>query len=84
MKTKSLMVAVAVGMLASLPAYAFPSFNYATYASRFRPAQPAPSTVAKAQTPASQAKPEMQVAVMGKAPSSWHGAAPRACATHSH
>jgi hypothetical protein len=84
MKTKCLIVAFVVGMLASMPAYAW-TWNNATYAARFRTAQPARATAAK---------PEVQVAVMGisslqpKASNSggdiWFGSSPRSHATHSH
>jgi hypothetical protein len=57
MKTKSLIIAVMLGALASTSAHAFGYWNNATYASRFRPA---PET----QT---QAKPEVQVAVLASA-----------------
>jgi hypothetical protein len=59
MKVNSLVLTVAVGLLAALPAHAWNGINNATYASRYRPVQPA----------ASQAKSELQVAVMAKSTS---------------
>jgi hypothetical protein len=89
MKPKSLIITLAVGLLAAGPAYAFGSFNSATYASRFRPAQPAPSASAKVRPTASQEKSEIQVAIMVTSPSQatgdiWFGTSPRTHATHSH
>ncbi len=85
-------MAVAVGMLGTLSASAFGTWNNATYASRYRrDAQPAAC---------GQAKPEVQVAVMATAtaqstankPSTNNQGAQNAnmwgqrnwCATHSH
>jgi hypothetical protein len=94
MKTKSLMAALVVGMLATLPAHAFPYFNRGTYASRFRPAQPAPATRAQSQPTSSQPNSELQVAVMAKSQAGatannfggdmWYGSSSRSRATHSH
>jgi hypothetical protein len=93
MKTKGLILAFVAGMLASTPAYAW-TWNSATYASRFRPVQPAPSTVAKPQPAAGQSNSDVQVAVMAKSPSQqtagnsggdkWFGTDQRSRATHSH
>jgi hypothetical protein len=87
MKLNSLLVTVAVGMLAVVPVRAnWQGINPATYASRFRPATPA----------ASQAKPEMQVAVMAQSAATKAGTKvpgatqehpwgqPHPYATHSH
>jgi hypothetical protein len=89
MKNKSLIITLVVGLLAAGPAYAFGTFNSATYASRFRPAQPTPSASVKAPPTASQEKSEIQVAVMATSPSPatddiWFGTSPRTHATHSH
>jgi hypothetical protein len=55
MKANCLMMTLAVGMLAALPAHAGFGLNMGTYASRFR--SPAPPT-------ASHAAPQIQVAVL--------------------
>jgi hypothetical protein len=79
MKANGLIVTLVLGILAAVPASAFPSGshsqNYYNYLSRVRGT-------------AGQAKPEMQVAVMAKSPaqpvtySPWYGSAPRSRATH--
>jgi hypothetical protein len=82
MKVNGFIVALVVGMLASVSAHAFGTFNNATYASRFRPVAP---TV-------NQAKPEIQVAVMANSPLKRGAGAtslhpfgpPRPYAAHSH
>jgi hypothetical protein len=93
MKTKGLIMTVAIGMLVSMPAHAW-TWNSATYASRFRPAQPAPTTTANSKATPGNATSEIQVAVMAKSPSQssannsggdiWHGSDQRSHATHSH
>ena len=79
--------ALVVGMLAAVPAYAFPSsthgHNYYDYLAK-----------KATQKVASQAKPGIQVAVMAESPSQptantpkgdiWFGSSPRSHATHSH
>jgi hypothetical protein len=81
MKTNSLVFVLAVGMLAALPAHAW-TWNSATYASRFR---------APAQSSATVAKPEIQVAVLAQSKSGVRGATtahpwgpPRPYAVKSH
>ena len=68
---RSTVCALVVGMLAALPAYAGSGLNKITHGATVlrSSAQPASSTVAKAQPKVSQAKPEIQVAVMAKSPS---------------
>jgi len=95
MKTKCLLVILAGGMLAALPAYSFPWFNKATYDSRLGyVAQPAPATAANTQPTSAPAKGELQVAVMANSASPpaakpagadiWYGTSQRVRATHSH
>jgi hypothetical protein len=43
MKAKSFVLALILGTLAAVPAHAFPYWNSATYASRYRPVQKTPS-----------------------------------------
>jgi hypothetical protein len=87
MKLNSLTMAVAVGMLSVVSASAFGSWNNATYASRYR---------VDAQSSASLAKPEVQVAVLATVTSQQADASKQSgkgevvwcrrnwCATHSH
>ena len=91
MRLSSLTMAVAVGMLSAMSASAFGYWNNATYASRYR---------VDAQSSASLAKPEVQVAVLATVTSQQAAPKPDAskksgksevvwcrrnwCATHSH
>jgi hypothetical protein len=93
MKTKGLIMTVVIGMLVSMPAHAW-TWNSATYASRFRPAQPAPATAANSKATPGDATSEIHVAVMAKSPAQasasnsggdiWYGSGQRSRATHSH
>jgi hypothetical protein len=56
MKAKSFVLALILGTLAAVPAHAFPYWNNATYASRYRPAPQTPSP-AKVQAAATAASP---------------------------
>ena len=88
MKAKSLILAAALGMLASSPAYAWGGINIATFRSRH------PAVV---QPTSNQAKPEVQVAVLANSSSAkadiktlcptasiWYGTGVGVRATHSH
>lgn len=88
MKVNSLIVAAFVGALVVLPAHGFGSWNNATYASRFRPAQENQPTpvfqIAAVATLPAQTAPAQVAAGVQTADSSHPWGPPKPCVSHGH